>query len=109
VLLLDEPAAGLDPVSSSALFRLVKQLQVDLGLTVLLVEHYVKAVLDTCDLIYVLAEGEVLAQGSADQIAENTDVRRKYLGANRYGRQPGLSDGQHLPHQPRTPDCGPRR
>jgi ABC-type branched-subunit amino acid transport system ATPase component/ABC-type branched-subunit amino acid transport system permease subunit len=80
LLLLDEPATGLDPASSSALFDLVRQLHRDLGLTVLIVEHYVKAVLDTCDLVYVLAGGAVLASGTPAQIAANVQVQNNYLG-----------------------------
>ncbi len=80
LLLLDEPAAGLDPASSSSLFDLVRQLHQDLGLTVLIVEHYVKAVLDTCDLIYVLAQGAILAEGTPAEIAANREVQDEYLG-----------------------------
>ncbi len=80
LLLLDEPAAGLDPISSSALFSLIRRLHLDLGLTVLLVEHYVKAVLDSCDLVYVLAQGQILAQGTPVEVANNPDVRDRYLG-----------------------------
>ena len=80
LLLLDEPAAGLDPASSAALFTLIRQLHHDLGLTVLLVEHYVKAVLDTCDLVHVLAQGSVLASGTPAEIAAHPEVRAHYLG-----------------------------
>ncbi|HEY2832568.1 MAG TPA: ATP-binding cassette domain-containing protein [Sporichthyaceae bacterium] len=80
LLLLDEPAAGLDPASSSALFDLIRKLHEDLGLTVLIVEHYVKAVLDTCDLVYVLTEGAVLARGTPAEIALNRTVQDRYLG-----------------------------
>jgi ABC-type branched-subunit amino acid transport system ATPase component/ABC-type branched-subunit amino acid transport system permease subunit len=80
LLLLDEPAAGLDPASSSAMFSLVRRLHRDLGLTVLIVEHYVKAVLDSCDLVHVLAEGRVLASGTPAEIAANAAVQERYLG-----------------------------
>ena len=80
LLLLDEPAAGLDPASSSAMFSLIRRLHKDLGLTVLLVEHYVKAVLDTCDLVYVLAQGSVLSQGTPRHVANDPEVRDRYLG-----------------------------
>jgi ABC-type branched-subunit amino acid transport system ATPase component/ABC-type branched-subunit amino acid transport system permease subunit len=80
LLLLDEPAAGLDPASSVALFTLIKELHADLGLTVLLVEHYVKAVLESCDMVYVLAEGKVLAQGTPNEVATDPEVQRRYLG-----------------------------
>ncbi|WP_019874548.1 ATP-binding cassette domain-containing protein [Sporichthya polymorpha] len=80
LLLLDEPAAGLDPASSSAMFSLIRRLHSDLGLSVLIVEHYVKAVLDSCDLVHVLAEGRVLASGTPAEIAANTEVQQRYLG-----------------------------
>jgi ABC-type branched-subunit amino acid transport system ATPase component/ABC-type branched-subunit amino acid transport system permease subunit len=81
ILLLDEPTSGLDPASSGALISLVRQLQIDLGLTVLLVEHYVKAVLEGCDLVYVLAEGRILASGEPTEVAANAEVQEHYLGA----------------------------
>ncbi|MBA3741589.1 ATP-binding cassette domain-containing protein [Sporichthya sp.] len=83
ILLLDEPTSGLDPASSGALIGLVRRLQADLGLTVLLVEHYVKAVLDGCDLVYVLAEGQILAHGEPGTIAADAQVQERYLGAGR--------------------------
>ncbi len=49
----------------------------------LLVEHYVKAVLDGCDLVYVLAEGQILAQGEPGPVAADALVQERYLGAGR--------------------------
>jgi ABC-type branched-subunit amino acid transport system ATPase component/ABC-type branched-subunit amino acid transport system permease subunit len=80
VLLLDEPAAGLDSMEAAHLFALIRRLEADLGLTVLLVEHYVKAVLENCDLVYVLSEGRVIAAGSPDEIVAHPEVRAVYLG-----------------------------
>jgi ABC-type branched-subunit amino acid transport system ATPase component/ABC-type branched-subunit amino acid transport system permease subunit len=80
VLLLDEPAAGLDPASSLALFSLIRRLHADLGLTVLLVEHYVRAVLQSCDFVHVLAEGRILAAGTPEQVASDPEVQARYLG-----------------------------
>ncbi len=85
ILLLDEPTSGLDPASSGALIGLVRRLQADLGLTVLLVEHYVKAVLEGCDLVYVLSEGQILAHGEPGVVAADTRVQERYLGAGRTG------------------------
>ena len=80
LLLLDEPAAGLDSMEAAHLFALVRRLEADLGLTVLLVEHYVKAVLAHCDLIYVLNEGRLIAAGGPDEIVAHPEVRAAYLG-----------------------------
>ena len=81
LLLLDEPSAGLDARESSALFTLVRRLHLDLGLTVLLVEHYVRAVMETCDYIYVLNQGALMAEGTPREIAHNEEVRTQYLGS----------------------------
>jgi ABC-type branched-subunit amino acid transport system ATPase component len=81
LLLLDEPAAGLDSDEAHGLFALVRRLQADLGLTVLLVEHYVKAVLENADVVYVLKEGKLLAAGTPQEIAAHPDVRAEYLGS----------------------------
>jgi ABC-type branched-subunit amino acid transport system ATPase component len=81
LLLLDEPAAGLDSDEAAGLFALVRRLQVDLGLTVLLVEHYVKAVLENADVVYVLNHGRVLAAGTPQEIAAHPEVRAEYLGS----------------------------
>jgi ABC-type branched-subunit amino acid transport system ATPase component len=80
ILLLDEPAAGLDSNEAALLFALVRRLEADLGLTVLLVEHYVKAVLENCDLVYVLNEGRLIAAGSPDAIVAHPEVQAAYLG-----------------------------
>jgi ABC-type branched-subunit amino acid transport system ATPase component len=82
VLLLDEPSAGLDPTAARHLFSLVRQLHRDLGVTVLLVEHHVRAVLEHCDLIYVLNQGHVVAVGTPDEVADHPDVRSHYLGVD---------------------------
>ena len=81
LLLLDEPAAGLDSDEVHGLFALVRRLQADLGLTVLLVEHYVKAVLENADVVYVLNQGKLLAAGTPQEIADHPEVRAEYLGS----------------------------
>ncbi|GAA0619369.1 hypothetical protein GCM10009547_22270 [Sporichthya brevicatena] len=81
IVLLDEPAAGLDADDAHALFALLRQLQRDLGLTIILVEHYVKAVLENADLVYVLNQGQLLASGSPAEVAADPVVRAEYLGS----------------------------
>jgi len=81
IVLLDEPAAGLDADDAHALFALLRQLQRDLGLTIILVEHYVKAVLENADLVYVLNQGQLLAAGTPAEVAADPVVRAEYLGS----------------------------
>lgn len=81
VLLLDEPAAGLDAEEVDSLFALLRRLQKDLGLTVVLVEHYVKAVLDNADIVYVLNQGRLIASGTPEQVTADPVVQAEYLGS----------------------------
>ena len=79
LMLLDEPFAGVDPISVGEIQRIVTHLK-ERGIGVLITDHNVRETLGICDRAYILAEGGVLAQGSPDEILENTDVRRVYLG-----------------------------
>jgi branched-chain amino acid transport system ATP-binding protein len=80
LLLLDEPTAGLDANEALDVIGLVKRLQVDLELAVLLIEHYVEAVFENCDLVYVLVQGAVISVGTPDAVASDAAVRSAYLG-----------------------------
>ena len=79
LMLLDEPFAGVDPISVGEIQRIVRHLT-DRGIGVLITDHNVRETLGICDRAYILAEGGVLAQGSPDEILANPDVRRVYLG-----------------------------
>ncbi|HKE75642.1 MAG TPA: branched-chain amino acid ABC transporter permease/ATP-binding protein [Acidimicrobiales bacterium] len=82
VLLLDEPAAGLDDVSREELARLIRRLAADWGMAVLLVEHDVSMVLRTCDRVVALHFGKVLSQGSPDEVRNHPGVIEAYLGTS---------------------------
>jgi ABC-type branched-subunit amino acid transport system ATPase component/ABC-type branched-subunit amino acid transport system permease subunit len=92
LLLLDEPAAGLDATEATALFALIRRLGHDLGLTVLLVEHYVKAVLENCELVYVLSRGQIIAAGTPAEITADPQVRAVYLGEDYETREEVRAD-----------------
>ncbi len=80
LLLLDEPAAGMNPEESLELAGLVKTLHARHILTILLIEHHMDVVMELCERIFVLDFGVKLAEGSADEIQTNPDVLRAYLG-----------------------------
>jgi sulfate-transporting ATPase len=82
ILLLDEPGAGLDQVSIRELGRLIRRLASEWGMGVLLIEHNVPLVLDTCDRIVVLDFGQVIAEGTPEMIRNNEAVIAAYLGAD---------------------------
>ena len=79
LMLLDDPFAGVDPISVNEIQRIVTHLK-NRGIGVLITDHNVRETLGICDRAYILAEGAVLAQGSPAQILDNPDVRRVYLG-----------------------------
>jgi len=79
LILLDEPFAGVDPISVNEIQRIVTHLK-DRGIGVLITDHNVRETLGICDRAYILANGEVLAEGTPAEILENPDVRRVYLG-----------------------------
>ena len=81
LLLLDEPTAGMSPEETDETMRLIRELAT--GRTVILVEHKMKVVMRISDHITVLHQGQVLAEGSPDEIRANTLVQQTYLGATR--------------------------
>jgi branched-chain amino acid transport system ATP-binding protein len=80
LLLLDEPTAGMGEQETYDITRLVGRLHRDYNLTIVLIEHDMRVIFHLADRIMVLAEGAVLAEGTADEIAHNEDVQTAYLG-----------------------------
>ncbi len=80
LLMLDEPAAGLNPHETAELEQLIAQLRDEFSLTVLLIEHDMRLVMSISDYIYVINQGRPLAQGSPQQVREHPDVIKAYLG-----------------------------
>jgi len=78
-LLLDEPFAGVDPIAVMDIQTVIKQL-VSYNIGVLITDHNVRETLAVCDRAYVIRAGELLAYGSSDEIGQNADVRKHYLG-----------------------------
>jgi len=79
MMLLDEPFAGVDPISVGEIQRIVTHLK-ERGIGVLITDHNVRETLGICDRAYILSDGGVLAQGAPDALLANPDVRRVYLG-----------------------------
>lgn len=82
ILLLDEPAAGMNPSEAEELTEFIKQLRYDFDLSIFLIEHHMNVVMDISERIYVLDYGITIAQGSPYEIQNNQRVIEAYLGVN---------------------------
>ena len=80
ILFLDEPAAGMNPQETAALTLLIRKIQKDFQITILLIEHDMSLVMDVCERIYVLEYGRILAEGKPEEIKNNPEVIKAYLG-----------------------------
>jgi lipopolysaccharide export system ATP-binding protein len=78
-ILLDEPFAGIDPIAVIEIQRIIAFLK-ERGIGVLITDHNVRETLGICDHAYIISEGRVLAEGTPQDIVNNADVRRVYLG-----------------------------
>ena len=78
-ILLDEPFAGVDPISVIDIKNIIQQLR-DRGLGVLITDHNVRETLDVCEHSYIVSHGEIIAVGTQNEILTNEHVKRVYLG-----------------------------
>lgn len=80
LLLLDEPAAGMNPQETDELASFIKKIRDDFGLTIFIIEHHMNLVMDISDRIYVIDFGKLIAKGTPDEIQNNQRVIDAYLG-----------------------------
>jgi sulfate-transporting ATPase len=97
ILLLDEPAAGLDDIQTRLLGESIRRLAADRGVGVLLVEHNVDMVLRTCDRVVALEFGRTIGTGTPDEIRHNKAVIEAYLGTSHFRDKHGIdADGSPI-------------
>jgi branched-chain amino acid transport system permease protein len=80
VLLLDEPAAGMNPTETAELMEIIRRIRTRFSVAILLIEHDMSLVMGICERIYVLNYGHIIAEGTPEEIASNPEVITAYLG-----------------------------
>ena len=79
IIMLDEPFAGIDPVTVQSIQGIIGDLR-DRGISILITDHAAREILQITDRTYVISEGQVLCSGTAEEIVRHDEVREKYLG-----------------------------
>lgn len=101
VMLLDEPSMGLAPMLIKEIFDIIRRLNQEGGISILLVEQNVKLALATAPYVYVLENGRVVMDGPADRLRENPDIRDFYLGLTELGVRKSFRTVKHYKRRKR--------
>jgi branched-chain amino acid transport system ATP-binding protein len=101
LVLLDEPSLGLAPLLVKEIFRVVSEINAKEGMAILLVEQNARIALSVADYAYVMENGRVVLDGSAEQLAENEDIKEFYLGLTQVGERKSYRDVKHYKRRKR--------
>ncbi|WP_394820734.1 ABC transporter ATP-binding protein [Pendulispora albinea] len=101
LLLLDEPSLGLAPLLVDEVFAIIRRLNLELGLTALLVEQNARRALGLAHRGYVMEAGRIVLEGTAAELAVNPDVKEFYLGLGEHGHRRSYRDVKHYKRRKR--------
>lgn len=95
VMLLDEPSLGLSPLLVREIFRIIKRINQQEGVSILLVEQNAKIALDIASYGYVMENGRVVLDGPSEKLLDNEDIKEFYLGLSKMGRRRSYREVKH--------------
>ena len=95
ILMLDEPSLGLAPLLVHEIFDIIREINQQEGMSVLLVEQNARAALELADYAYVMEDGRIVLDGPAEQLRENEDIKEFYLGLNQAGGRKSYREVKH--------------
>lgn len=101
VMLLDEPSLGLAPMLVQEIFRIIRQINEESGVSILLVEQNANVALGAAAYAYVMETGRVVLDGPAEQLASNADIKEFYLGLTQLGERKSYRDVKHYKRRKR--------
>ncbi len=101
LMMLDEPSLGLAPLLVQEIFYVVREMSVNEGVTILLVEQNARIALSVAEYTYVMENGRVVLDGPSEQLAENEDIKEFYLGLTQVGERKSYRDVKHYKRRKR--------
>ena len=101
ILMLDEPSLGLAPMLVHKIFDIIREINRQEGMSVLIVEQNARAALELADYAYVMENGRIVLDGPADQMRENEDIKEFYLGLNQAGGRKNYREVKHYKRRKR--------
>ncbi|MDC5699388.1 ABC transporter ATP-binding protein, partial [Intrasporangium calvum] len=101
LLMLDEPSLGLAPLLVKEIFGFIKRINEEMGLTVLVIEQNARRALEVAHHGYIMEQGRIVLEGTAQELQENPDVKEFYLGLGESGGRKSFRDVKHYKRRKR--------
>lgn len=101
LMLLDEPSLGLAPMLVETIFEIIRRINREAGVSILLVEQNARVALGVADYAYVMENGRIVLDGPAAALADNADVKEFYLGLSQVGERKSYRDVKHYKRRKR--------
>jgi len=101
LMLLDEPSLGLAPMLVQMIFEIIQKINEESGVSILLVEQNAHVALQISSYAYVMETGRIVLDGTADQLADNADIKEFYLGLTQLGERKSYRDVKHYKRRKR--------